>query len=77
MSVPNEPIVPPPPLPIDIPPGDPDRIPADEPPRDPEPDEPLNPMICQATRHPTWTPALPRRPPTAGAIPTRQFTARS
>ncbi|GAA3100546.1 hypothetical protein GCM10010520_52350 [Rhizobium viscosum] len=40
MSVPNEPIVPPPsPPPVDTPPRDPDRAPGEEPLPDPEPDE--------------------------------------
>lgn len=55
MSVPNEPIVPPPPLPIDTLPQHPGRIPGDEPPRDPEPDEPTNPMIQTSSHCPTWS----------------------
>jgi hypothetical protein len=55
MSVPNEPIVPPPaPPPIDIPPRDPDRVPGDKPPPDPEPDKPANPMVRTSSHCPTW-----------------------
>lgn len=54
MSVPNEPIVPPPPAPpIDNPPPDPDRIPGDEPPPGPEPDGGV--VSVRAVNHcPTW-----------------------
>lgn len=56
MSVPNEPVVPPPALPhINTPPHDPDRVPGEEPPRDPDPDEPINPMTRASGWHcPTW-----------------------
>lgn len=56
MSVPNEPIVPPPsPPPIDTPPEDPDQAPVEEPTRDPEPDEPTSPMVIASELHcPTW-----------------------
>jgi len=54
MSVPNEPIVPPPTVPpLDNPIPDPDRIPGDEPPPGPEPDE----SVVSARAHihcPTW-----------------------
>jgi hypothetical protein len=56
MSVPNEPIIPPPAPPIDTPPQDPDRVPGDEPSPDPEPDEPANPMVRTSFQHcPTWS----------------------
>jgi hypothetical protein len=56
MSVPNEPIIPPPAPPIDTPPQDPDRVPGDEPSPDPEPDEPANPMVrTSLQRCPTWS----------------------
>lgn len=47
MSVPNEPIVPPPsPLPVDTPPRDPDRVPGEEPLPDREADEGAAPLGC-------------------------------
>jgi hypothetical protein len=55
MSVPNEPIVPPPsPPPFDTPPQDPDRVPGDEPMPEREPDEPIDPMIRSSSHYPTW-----------------------
>ncbi|NKM57981.1 hypothetical protein CO662_23830 [Rhizobium anhuiense] len=55
MSVPNEPIVPPPsPPPVDTPPRDPDRIPGEEPLPDPEPDEGASPRTRASVHRPTW-----------------------
>ncbi len=52
MSVPNEPVVPPPP--VDTPPRDPDRIPGEEPLPDPEPDEGVSPSVRASVHCPTW-----------------------
>ncbi|TAZ56705.1 hypothetical protein ELH71_09950 [Rhizobium ruizarguesonis] len=53
MSVPFEPIVPPPSVPpLDNPPPDPDRIPGEEPHPDPEPDEGAAPTT--SSHCPTW-----------------------
>jgi hypothetical protein len=55
MSVPNEPIVPPPsPPPVDTPPRDPDRVPGEEPRPDPEPDEEASPSVRASAPCPTW-----------------------
>lgn len=55
MSVPNEPIVPPPIPPRDTPPTDPDRAPGEEPSPDPAPDEPANPIVHASSHHcATW-----------------------
>jgi hypothetical protein len=57
VSVPNEPIVPPPsPPPVDTPPRDPDRILGEEPLPDPEPDEGASPRSVDASVCcPTWS----------------------
>lgn len=53
MSVPNEPIVPPPsPPPVDTPPRDPDRAPGEEPLPDPEPDECASPRVLLSIARP-------------------------
>ncbi|PDT22303.1 hypothetical protein CO674_17055 [Rhizobium hidalgonense] len=55
MSVPFEPIVPPPSVPpLDNPPPDPDRIPGEEPHPDPEPDEGAAPISPTSSHCPTW-----------------------
>ncbi|MCH4547499.1 hypothetical protein MK632_17285 [Rhizobium changzhiense] len=55
MSVPFEPIVPPPSVPpLDNPPPDPDRIPGEEPHPDPEPDEGAAPTSRTSSHCPTW-----------------------
>lgn len=62
MSVPNEPIVPPPsPPPVDTPPRDPDRIPGEEPLPDPEPDEGAAPSVRASAHCPTWGVTLEKR----------------
>ncbi|NNU40770.1 hypothetical protein G9X64_30665 [Rhizobium sophorae] len=65
MSVPFEPVVPPPsPPPLDNPP-DPDRLPGEEPLPDPEPDEGAARLTRTSTHCPTWG-AMPRDSPAAG-----------
>lgn len=53
MSVPNEPIIPPPPAPpLERP--DPDRIPGEEPPPTPEPDQGVVSASAAVTHCVTW-----------------------
>ncbi|KQV30318.1 hypothetical protein ASC97_22685 [Rhizobium sp. Root1203] len=55
MSVPFEPIVPPPSVPpLDNPPSDPDRISGEEPFLDSEPDEGAAPISPTSSQCPTW-----------------------
>lgn len=54
MSVPFEPIVPPPLMPPPDTPPDPDRIPGEEPSPDPEPDEGVGPVARTSSHCPTW-----------------------
>ncbi|PZM14936.1 hypothetical protein [Rhizobium tubonense] len=55
MSVPFEPIVPPPSVPpLDNPPTDPDRIPGEEPFPDPQPDQGAAPIARMSAQCPTW-----------------------
>jgi hypothetical protein len=53
MSVPNDPVAPLSPPPVDTPPYDPDRVPGEEPLPDPEPDEGAARRLRGSTRSPT------------------------